>query len=118
MAENALTVTTRLSTITTKALEEIEKRLDYSPHEMTNKELRELAFGLLDRRNGGSGPGRGMAPELEGATKGAVLGALEGLASMVGRNIDINGVSERMTRDVTPTPQPEEQHLEPRNDDG
>lgn len=92
-----------LPALTSKALRRLEQVLDYSA-DLTPKEIKEIAFGLLDRSTGAGphSPGHGPS-ELSESTRGAVLGALEGLATMFGARFDRDSTEERL-RSVSPEP--------------
>lgn len=96
-----------ISSITSLALGELHHRLAYSPESFSDKQLTELAFGLLDRGGGNGHGGHKKPSELGEATRGAVLGALQGLASIAKRDIDIEQVGERLVN-----PHLQEEHEE------
>ena len=95
MADTALETYSpdKMSSLTDKFLRRLEDLAD-SAEPMSHKDLREITFGLLDRRSGAaSGPG-GVVSD---AVKGAVLGAMSGMQDMAARIREEAGL-----RDVTP----------------
>ena len=69
---------------------------------MNTKDLKDIAFGLLDRTGAGSSPnGQSHQDSLtSSAVRGAVVGALEGLAEMAGKKIDKSEVELRIIRPI------------------
>lgn len=86
-----------IGALTQKALKALDQQLDH-PENIPTKDLKDVAFGLLDRTNGAAHQGHSGADGFlaSASARGAVLGALEGLASIAGAAFDRKGVEQRM----------------------
>ena len=80
----------RLGKITIQVLDRIEDKLD-DGDSIPLKDLKDTLFGLLEH---GRGPLLGGDSSISQAAKGAVLGALQGLASLSGAEFDKDILSQ------------------------